>query len=970
AEELAVAIDHGERQLPGHLREILLARLAPLAEPSRDVMRAAAASGRRVDDELLAEVLDRPPDDVDEALRDGLAHGVLVSDPGTGELRFRHALVRDAVDGELLPGERRRLHQAFATALEGRRSAGGATARPEELAFHWEAAGRRDRAALAELDAARAAAAVSAWAEASRRYQRALALDGEVGPVLPTAEMPEILLEAANAASLAGDYEVAAGLARRAVPLVDPDADPARAAVVHQSLRWFLWEAGDLDAAAAEVAEALRLTPATPPSALRARAVAHAAGLAMSRGDPVEALRLAEEAIAIGRDAGARAEEALGLGIAGWAHATSGDVDESTRLFEEGMAIARSLGSAEGVALGYSNLTAVLDRAGRTDEALDLAAAGFAEVERLGLARSFGVPLLAAAARMRFHQGRWAEADELLERARSLAPMPAGQVAIELLFARLAAARGRFDRADAALDIAVRAETAASFRRTPSSTDGALDPASSSPAALHAIIEVAAWRSLAGDTSALAAARVVEDAALQRTLGAPLPDPSLAWVAALGLRVEADAAVGATYRREEHARSEALGRVAMLGQWLEAGRPALAGDLDRAASVDPRIGVMARQCLAEGDRAQGRASLSAWEEVAAGWERLGRPLPVAYARFRAAESGIGSADDRVAARAALIAAHAAAARLGAEPLRLEAERLARLARVDLVPATEAPALRASSSPPASGQARPTDETLGLTPRELEVLRLVAEGWSNPEIAAGLGISAKTASVHVSNVLDKLGVPNRVEAAVAAIRLGLARGQAGDDGDEHADDMGGLRAGGNAGSAGGAAAVASVRRTFMFTDIVGSTQLAEAIGDGAWHDLLRWHDATLRREFERHAGREVDHAGDGFLVVFRSPRDAVACAVAIQRALAAHRASAGFALAIRIGLHEGEAVERDGRFVGATVHLAARIAARAEGGTILGSATTLRSAGAHPDGSAVEVRLAGISSPVAVARVGW
>src|SRR4029078_12492297 len=86
----------------------------------------------------------------------------------------------------------------------------------------------------------------------------------------------------------------------------------------------------------------------------------------------------------------------------------------------------------------------------------------------------------------------------------------------------------------------------------------------------------------------------------------------------------------------------------------------------------------------------------------------------------------------------------------------------------------------------------------------------------------------------------------------------------------------------------------VMKTFMFTDIVGSTNLVEALGDEAWETLLRWHDETLRGLFVAHQGEEVVATGDGFFVGFDSPEAALACAVAIQRRLAEHRQSAGFA----------------------------------------------------------------------------
>jgi class 3 adenylate cyclase len=149
----------------------------------------------------------------------------------------------------------------------------------------------------------------------------------------------------------------------------------------------------------------------------------------------------------------------------------------------------------------------------------------------------------------------------------------------------------------------------------------------------------------------------------------------------------------------------------------------------------------------------------------------------------------------------------------------------------------------------------------------------------------------------------------------------------------------------------------VHRTFLFTDIVRSTPLVEALGDDAWADLLRWHDATLRAHFSAHGGQEVDHAGDGFFVAFQSPAAAVRCAVAVQSGLAAHRRTAGFAPQVRIGIHAQEALEGDDGYRGHGVHVAARVGAEAAAGEILVSAGTLDGAGvdvetgAPPDGPA-------------------
>jgi len=158
---------------------------------------------------------------------------------------------------------------------------------------------------------------------------------------------------------------------------------------------------------------------------------------------------------------------------------------------------------------------------------------------------------------------------------------------------------------------------------------------------------------------------------------------------------------------------------------------------------------------------------------------------------------------------------------------------------------------------------------------------------------------------------------------------------------------------------------------MFTDVVKSTPLVEAIGDEAWADVVRWHDQTLRSLFATQDGEEADHAGDGFLVAFNDPTAALECAVAIQRALAEHRHTHGFAPQVRIGIHSSQAVQERGKYKGKGVHEAARIGALAEGGEIVVSGDTL--AGSPPRFPAISPRtvtLKGISQPVTLYSLDW
>lgn len=166
----------------------------------------------------------------------------------------------------------------------------------------------------------------------------------------------------------------------------------------------------------------------------------------------------------------------------------------------------------------------------------------------------------------------------------------------------------------------------------------------------------------------------------------------------------------------------------------------------------------------------------------------------------------------------------------------------------------------------------------------------------------------------------------------------------------------------------AAAPRRVVKTFMFTDIVKSTNLVEVLGDEAWEALLRWHDKTLRSLFAAHRGEEVVTTGDGFFVGFDSPDTALECAVAIQRTLAEHRQSHGFAPQVRIGVHASDATQVGRDFKGKGVHEAARIAALAEGGEILASKQT---AAGYPSVSEPRsVILKGISEPVEVVSINW
>jgi class 3 adenylate cyclase len=161
-----------------------------------------------------------------------------------------------------------------------------------------------------------------------------------------------------------------------------------------------------------------------------------------------------------------------------------------------------------------------------------------------------------------------------------------------------------------------------------------------------------------------------------------------------------------------------------------------------------------------------------------------------------------------------------------------------------------------------------------------------------------------------------------------------------------------------------------RKTFMFTDIVGSTNLAELLGNEAWEHLLQWHDEALRALFARNRGEVVNSTGDGFFVAFDTVRHAIDCAIAIQRTLADHRRNSGFAPPVRIGLHAADANRHGEDYSGVGVHVAARVAALAGGGEIVATVETLTEVGEVSASDPRQATLKGIADPVSVASVSW
>ena len=360
---------------------------------------------------------------------------------------------------------------------------------PAELAYHWVAARDRTRALPALVAAGAAAERVYAFAEARRHYEQALELwddDGsreDGGP-----DRIGVLQRAAECAVLTGAYDRAVQLGRMAINTAEiaaatgDDREPARLGVLHDRLRWYLWEAGDVAAAQAAVEEALRLTPAQPPTAGRTRILAQAAGLRLLSGDPSGAATMARDAIQFAEAIGAPSEEALALGILGWAEALTGDVDGGIATYRRGLSIAERLGGVEGIALGHANLAALLDRVGRTEASLEAAREGFAIAQRLGVPRTYGGVLLGHVAKALFDLGRWDEAAAAADQGLELDPVGRSATWLHLNRARVDTNQGRFDAAEERLRLAREIDAAAGRDTT------------YRLAALAAVTELAAWQ--------------------------------------------------------------------------------------------------------------------------------------------------------------------------------------------------------------------------------------------------------------------------------------------------------------------------------------------------------------------------------------------------------------------------------------------------------------------------------------------
>ncbi|MGH8823846.1 MAG: helix-turn-helix transcriptional regulator [Jiangellaceae bacterium] len=712
-EELAgVEMEQSGGALPDSLRDLLLVRVDRVSDQTQEVLRLLATGGLRVDHAVLAAVADVDAAALDDALREAVSANIVQVD-GDGYL-FRHALLREVLHDDLLPGAHARLHTRYAEVLEAHPETVSTGSAAAETAHHWYAAHDLVRAFEASLRAADEAQRSHAHAEVQRMLERALELWSQMpDPVGATGgDRADLLARASSAATDAGEFDRALALIDAALDEVDAGDDPMRRADLLERRAKLLSETGRPDATAV-AQRALELVPAHPPSAPRARLLQMLASRHLMDGHLEKAAAVAVEAIAAARAAGVIEAEFRAHNIMGPSLVNLGRVDEGFAAF----ATARKLaGDVPRMLVGYHiNASDALNLLGRYAEAAQLAREGMDRAREIGLARSLGAMMAGNTAEPLLALGEWDEADRLITRALELDPPVRHVWHLLTLRAWLALWRGDSEVAAQSLD-EVRSRMA---RRRPG-------PQYELPLA-RVGSELALSRGNADDAWA-----ELSESLREPRRDSPGYDLPLMAVAA-----------------------RAMAASALSGPDLEAGIRRVREILDGIGDWGP---APMWRSVVEAELAGGTgAEPGPWREVVEMVESSAGPRHlVAYGNYRLGAALAGQGDREVAA-GPLREAAAAADRLGGHLVRRWVDDLARRANIRLLDGV-------ADGPPVSGH--------GLTAREREVLRLVAAGNSNRQIGEALFISTKTASVHVSNILAKLGAAGRGEAAAIAYREGL------------------------------------------------------------------------------------------------------------------------------------------------------------------------------------------------------
>ncbi|WP_327312315.1 helix-turn-helix transcriptional regulator [Streptomyces sp. NBC_01235] len=734
AEELLAATDTEAKGMPSGLADLLLIRVEQLPDTAQQVLRTAAVAGRRVEHDLLRDAVGLPEDELEAALREAVGHQLLVAG-GDGTYAFRHALAREAVYADLLPGERSRLHGAFARLLAGRRHRAETAA---ERAHHYRESHDLGEALAASLEAADHAQRVGAPAEELHHLEAVLDLWQSVPvPALPSGEGTDrvtLTLRASAAAAHAGEAHRAVSLTRAALAGVGQDTDSELAARVRYTLAGNLMGVDSLTAAFTYSSEALAMIPAEPPSPTWVWAAATHVLAARQMGDTETALRVAHQALPVAERldlVDARADLLVSLANMDGGGRRS---PEGRARLKEARELARRGGNAPVEMRALFNLAIGAYEAGEPEECLPWLAEGLDRARRAGLLSSpYPLGMRYLQSLVLYTLGRWDEC--LLTAATDVAVLPAsGGFAIgPALYVALARGdKGAVERARGLLE-------------------GPLDWM----AALVAGIVLTDAAALSGDAEAAVAQlrssveSLIDDAGTR-------PDVTVR-LTALALTPVADAAAGARLAGDE---ATARRWSAVATELLEPAR-AVARRSETGEPHGPEGRAWLARAEAEYAWAVTGPDPAAWEKTVAAFG-YGEAYELARCRLRYAEALL-AADRREEAAAEARAARETAVRLGATPLLERADALIRRGRL------------------VDGPSAGRDRSLALTAREQDVLRLLALGRSNRQIGEELFISGKTASVHVSNILAKLGAASRTEAVAIAYRERLLEPEVGASG---------------------------------------------------------------------------------------------------------------------------------------------------------------------------------------------
>jgi DNA-binding CsgD family transcriptional regulator len=702
--------------VPDTLADLLLQAVRRLPEDTQEVLRVASAGSGMTSDALLAQVTGLDAGRLTAAIRPAVAANVLVTS-GDG-YSFRHALIQESVHADLLPGEHAAVHTRFASAIDADPALVPPGRAEIEKAHHWYSAHNTTWALIGSWQASIQASNAVAHAERLMMLDRVLELWEQVPDAATRIEADHVrvLEEAVAAAKDAGEHQRGLAFVELALAELDEETEPVRVALLLRERFAFQKDTGRLRSEA-DLHRALALVPETLSPSARTELLLAVAHCGIDHGGPqyrawaMDALRLARE---LGnRDAESHALANLAMIEAGRGQIAGGD-SEAFRLLTQAREIARLSTAYHPTVKLVISETHLLCGAGEFERAARAARRGIADAERHGLARTSGAFLAINLAEPLWYLGRWDEAVEVTGRALDLAPPIRTRIGLWVESAAIALARG---------DLATAARRVAACRAV-LATHG-YDEQHHLP---FAWLDIDLTLATDGPAAAVA---VAAEALRQYDVG--LSSPRYAWPVLVSATAAALQAPG------EDAVA-LLDRVRTFAEKLD-----VCGPVQRAwqlsyAALDPGAGLD----LESGDGSR----LAVADAAVAAWESVGQPYQAALALTHAARIAMAERAGREA-RARLRRAAPIAQQLGAAPL---AEQIADLTR------------RAG----ADGDA----DDPGLTGRELEVLRLVAAGQSNREIAATLVISPKTASVHVSNILGKLGAATRTEAAVKAHELGL------------------------------------------------------------------------------------------------------------------------------------------------------------------------------------------------------